>query len=211
MQDEYKKQASTSNYSEYKQKLNSEQQKAYESSFSKSYNVNNRMNFDDALRSRPQRINVFNSRPVYVGLNPVYFGSPISYGHAFAGPWDLWFLMRASDLFWYHHWHDISPYRNYFQEQQFRDMERRVQELEAKNNGVRDENYLEPGVDPDLQFSGEYQEKNLDRIYYTDKYSKPVSNPVQTILILIVIAAGLILIMKNVARPRRKKYDSRLY
>ena len=212
MAEEYKKQASQTNYNQYKQKLNDEQKKAYDSSFNKSYTVNNRMDFDYAMRTRPSRISVFSTRPIIVSYNPVYFSGPFSYGHAFVGPWDMWFLMRASDLFWYHHWHDITPYRSYFQEAQFRDMERRVQELEKKYNSVRDPNYLDPDVDPDLQFSGEYQQQNVDKIYYSDRYAKPISNPVPTLFVLALMALALIIILRKVSRPRsRNNYNSRIY
>lgn len=211
MQEQYKKQASTANYSDYKSKLNDEQKKVYESSFNRSYNVNNRLDFDEAIRTRPQRINVYNSRPIIINYNSGYFGGPFSYGSAFAGPWDLWFLMRASEMFWYHHWHDIHPYRNYFDDHQFRQMEERIRRLEQQNI-ARDPNYLEPGIDPDLQFSSEYTEKNLDRVYYTNKYSKPVGNPWLTIVIIVLIVVVLIIILRKVSRPRAKKnFDSRIY
>ncbi|MDF2522629.1 MAG: hypothetical protein K0R31_270 [Clostridiales bacterium] len=213
MQDQYKKQASKSNYSQYKQKMNDEQKKAYDSSFNRNYTVNNRMNFEDAINSRPQRINVFGSRPIFVNISPSLFGGgPFSYGYGFAGPWDLWFLMRASDLFWYHHWNDITPYRNNFQQAEFNAMEQRVQNLEKQMNGVRDPNYLEPGVDPDIQFSDEYTEKNPDKIYYTEKYNAPVASPVKTIVVITLIIIVLIFMLRKAAGPRRKqRYDSRTY
>lgn len=212
MQDTYKKTASQRSYKAYKQNLDAEQQKVYETSFNNSYTVNNRMNFEEAMGTRNTRISSFGTRRININIRPTVFGGPISYGSAFVGPWDLWFLMRASDLFWYHHWLEILPYRNYFEEREFADMERRVSDLEQKYNGQRDSSYLEPEVDYDLQLSQPYQEKNLDRIYATDRYSGTGSNTVVTILILAIIAVGLILLIKGLNKPKRRStYHSRLY
>lgn len=125
MQDTYKSQVSSKNYKTYKQKLNSQQQKVYTDSMKKSYgSASRKMNFEDALKTRASRINIFNSRPILINVNRSIFSSPFSYGYAYVGPWDLWFLMRASDLFWYHHWDEISPYKNYFDQNQYEQMEK---------------------------------------------------------------------------------------
>ena len=200
MSEQYKAQTSGSNYSTYKENLNSDQKKTYDESFNKSYTSGSRMNFEDAMNSRSQRINDFSFRPIFVGYNPFYFSGPLTYGMAFAGPWDLWFLMRASDLFWYHHWNDISPYRNYFQESQFQDMENRVKALEQKYNGVRDPNYLEPGVDPDLQFSSDYTAKNIDKVYATGKYSSSWGDSAETVVSVIIAAVIMIVIIRRLSR-----------
>ncbi|MCX7921051.1 MAG: hypothetical protein N3B21_03370 [Clostridia bacterium] len=211
MQDTYKKEASKYNYSAYKQKLNSEQKKVYESSFSNSYKMNNRMSFEDAIKTRPQRITVYSHRPVIVKVkHKKHFDldfDDFSYGYGFVGPWDLWFLMRASDLFWYHHWNDIYPYRDYFEDDQFRQMEARVRALEQQ--GIqRDPSYLDPDVDPDLQFSSEYQERNLDSIYYTNKYPPRSGNPLVTIFVISIIVVILIIIIRKLSRPKRPKEGS---
>ncbi len=216
MQDYYKKQTSTSNYNTYKQNLNDEQKRVYDSSMNKNYTVNNRINMEDALRTRPERISGYSTRPVIVNINNNYWGGfgsgPFSYGSAFVGPWDLWFLMRASDLFWYHHWLDIYPYRSYFDAVQFAQMEERVRRLEQQNNGVRDPNYLEKGVDYDLQFSNDYQQNHMNNLYYTNKYSNPVSNPFVTFVIIILIVILLIFLIRKVSRPKPKRaFDSRIY
>ncbi|MCX7709553.1 MAG: hypothetical protein N2484_06850 [Clostridia bacterium] len=212
MADTYKKQASTRNYKTYQQKLNDEQKKAYDTSFNRGYRVNNRMNFEDAMRTRPQRISRFDQRPVRIYVNNNYFGGPLSYGSAFVGPWDLWFLMRASDLFWYHHWHDIYAHRDYFEAAKFAEMEARVRELERKHNGVRDENYLDPDVDPDLQFSDEYTNKNLDNVYLTNKYARPSVNPFVVFIIILAIGIVMIVIIRKVSRPKPKApFNSRIY
>ncbi|MCX7842391.1 MAG: hypothetical protein N2489_04880 [Clostridia bacterium] len=212
MADTYKKQSSSRNYKTYEQKLNAEQKKAYDNSYSRSYKVNNRLGFEDAMRTRANRINIIDRRPVYVGVNPFYFGGPIHYGSAYVGVWDLWFLMRASDLFWYHHWHDISAHRDYFEARKFAEMEQRVKALEAKYNGVRDENYLDPDVDPDLQFSEEYVSKNPDKVYYTNKHAVPSSNPFVVLIVISGIAVVLIIIIRKLSKPRPKKiYNSRIY
>lgn len=171
-----------------------------------------RMNFEDSLRTKASRVSSFNTRRVYVNINPVYFGSPFSYGYAHVGIWDLWFLMRASDLFWYHHWNEITPYRNYFEASQYAAMEARVQRLEQQNNGVRDTTYMDEGVDPDLQLSDEYQKAHPDSVYYTNKYSTPAVNPVAIIIIIVLAACILIIILKRVSRAKpRKTYNSRIY
>jgi hypothetical protein len=206
MQDTYKKQVSQNNYSTYKQKLNTEQKKVYEDSFSKSYRMNNRMDFDYAMRSRPQRINMFGARPLFINVNPVYFGSPFSYGHAFVGAWDLWFLMRASEMFWFHHWNEISPYRDYFEAQRYAELEKRVKELEQQGT-VRDPEYMDPDVDPDLQLSSEYQDKNLDNIYYTNKDPGSTGSTAGTVVAIAVVALVLIMAFRHAARPRPRKYN----
>ncbi|MCX8128746.1 MAG: hypothetical protein N3I35_01445 [Clostridia bacterium] len=212
MQDTYNKQASSSKFNSYKQNLNSEQKRVYDSTMNTNYRVKDRMSFEDAMQSRPTRINNFNKRPIFINVNRGYFGGPMGYGSAFIGPWDMFFLMTASHMFWYHHWNEIRPYRDHFNQAEFDRLEARVKELERENNGIRDPNYMEPGIDPDLQFSKEYQQKHLDNIYYTNKYSQPATNPFAIILVILVIAIVLIIILKKVSRPKPKKtYHSRLY
>lgn len=212
MQDAYKKQTSKSNYGAYKQKLNTEQQKVYNDSMNRNFQSSRRMNFEDAMRTRTQRINYFNSRPIYVNVRPGLFGGPLTWGMGYVGMWDMWFLMHASHLFWYHHWHDIYPYRDHFDQAKFAEMEARVKKLEQENNNLRDPNYLDPDVDPDLQFSQEYQEKHLDNVYYTDKYAEPSTGAGTTIVVLLVIGVVLVVIISKAAKPRRRKtYNSRIY
>lgn len=211
MQDTYKSQASTRNYKSYQQNLNADQQSAKNSSYNRNYNVNNRMGFEDSMRTRDYRINNFNSRPIFVNVNTGYFGGPLSYGSAFVGCWDLWFLMRASDMFWYHHWDDIYPNRSYFQAAQFAEMEARVKKLEQQNV-ARDSNYLDPGVDPDLQFSNDYTQSHPEKVYYTNKNSTPAVNPFLVFFAILLIAIGLILIIRFLSRPRPKdSFKSRIY
>lgn len=204
MEDAYKKQTSSSNYSSYKSKLNDEQKKTYEDSMKKNYTTTNKMDFEQAMNTRTSRMNDYNTRPIRININTGYFGGPLSYGMGFAGPWDLWFLMRASDLFWYHHWSDISPYRNYFEAAQFAEMESRISKLEAQNV-ARDPNYMEPGVDPDLMFSSDYEQNNLDKIYYTNKYTKPVQNPFTVFIPVLLISVGLIIIIYTLSRRKPQK------
>jgi hypothetical protein len=204
MKDTFKTTTSKNNYSAYKKGLNDQQKKAYDSSMNNSYKMNSRMNFDDAIRTRPQRVSSFNSRPIFMNYNPGIFGGPFSYGYAFVGPWDMWFLMRASEMFWFHHWADISPYRNNFNNAEFAKMEERVKKLEAE--GVaKDPNYLEPGVDPDLQLTTDYQEKHLDSIYYTDKNPGNTGSTVLTIIIVGAVITLLIIIIRKEVRPKKKK------
>lgn len=204
MQDTYKKQVSSKNYTTYKQKLDSQQKKIYNESLKKDFGLgSNRMHFEDAINTRSSRIKNFSSRrPIFINVNRGMFSSPFSYGYAYVGPWDLWFLMRASDLFWYHHWNEISPYRSYFDNQEYEKLEKRVQELEQQ--GIkRDPTYLEPGVDPDLQLSQQYQEQNVDKVYYTDKY--PARSAGTTVVIIIVTSVALIIIIRKISKPKKKK------
>ncbi len=168
------------------------------------------MNYDDAVRTRTSRINSFNTRPVFINVNPTLFGGPLSYGYGSVGIWDLWFLMRASELFWYHHWNEISPYRNYFQAKQYSDMEARVKALEQQNI-KKDPNYLEPKVSADLQYSPDYQQKHLDQMYYTDKYPGNTGNPVVAVVFLGIGAVILIIVFKRFMRPRVKSFKSDIY
>lgn len=212
MEDAYKKQASGMNYKAYQQKMNDAQKKAYDSSFNKSYKVNDRMNFDDAMKTRSQRISSFDRRPVRMYVNNSYFGGPLSYGSAFIGPWDLFFLMTASDLFWYHHWNDIYPNREYFDAAKFAEMEARVKALEVQNNNVRDPDYLDPDVDPDLQFSKEYTEKNLDNVYLSNKYARPAVDPFFVFIIIFAVGAVMVIVIRIVSKPKPKTgFKSRIY
>ncbi|EGD47312.1 hypothetical protein Cpap_1895 [Ruminiclostridium papyrosolvens DSM 2782] len=213
MQDTYKSQISSKSYKTYKQKLNSQQQKVYNDSMKKSYGSSSRkMNFEDAMRTRSSRINVFNNRPIFINVNRSMFGSSFSYGYAYVGPWDLWFLMRASDLFWYHHWNEISPYRSYFDQSQYQKLENRVSQLE-KQGVQRDPNYMEEGVDPDLQLSEQYQEKNPDNVYYTDKYPTNSSrNTGAVVVVIIITSVALIIVIRKLSKPKPKKSrQSRIY
>ena len=79
------------------------------------------------------------------------------------GIWDLYFLSRASDLFWYHHWHDASIRRalykeNLLQEAELRKLEARVRALEAQKI-TRDPNFQPAGVDPEEIYSEDYLEE----------------------------------------------------
>lgn len=211
MKDTYKSQVSSKNYSTYKQKLNADQQKVYNDSMKRDYGVGSkRINFEDAMRTRTSRMNTFGTRPIFINVNRGMFTSPFSFGYTSIGPWDLWFLMRASEMFWFHHWNEISPYRDRFDQQQFDDMEKRVKALEEQ--GVqRDPNYLEEGVDPDLQFSQQYQEENVDKVYYTDKY--PTNSSTGTAVVIIVISSvALLIVIRKVSKPKpRKSHHSRIY
>jgi hypothetical protein len=214
MQDTYKSQVSGKNFNTYKQKLNSQQKKVYDDTIKKDFGTSTRrMNFEDAIKTRASRINVFNSRrPVFINVNTGMFGSPFSYGYAYVGPWDLWFLMRASELFWFHHWNEISPYRNYFDQQQYQRLEQRVHELEQQ--GVqRDPNYLEEDVDPDLQLSQQYQEQNVDKVYYTDKYPTHSGAGTATAVVVIILSSViLVIVIRSMSRPKRRKaHSSRIY
>lgn len=212
MQDTYKKQVSGKNFNTYKQKLNADQQKVFDSSMNRSYGTSSRrMNFEDAMNTRTSRINSFGKRPVYININTGMFGSPFSYGYAYVGPWDLWFLMRASDMFWFHHWNEISPYRSYFDQQQYQQLEQRVQALESQ--GIqRDPEYLDPDVDPDLQLSQQYQEQNVDKVYYTDKNSTNSASTGVVVVIVIVTAVALVIVIRKLSKPKpQNPHYSRIY
>jgi len=213
MQDTYKKQVSSKNFNTYKQKLNTDQQKVYNDSLKRDYGTGSRrMGFEDAMNTRNSRINTFsNRRPIFINVNRGMFASPFSYGYAYVGPWDLWFLMRASDLFWYHHWSEISASRSYFDQQEYDRLEKRVQELEQQ--GVkRDPTYLDPDVDPDLQLSQQYQEQNVDKVYYTDKYPTKSGSAGTAIVIIVITSIALVIVIKKISKPKRKKsHYSRIY
>jgi hypothetical protein len=211
MENTFKKQFSSSNYKSYNQTLNSEQKRVYDSSMSRGYS-RSKMDFDQMTRTRSSRVSYYSKRSIYVNINTGHFPGFMSYGSAYVGIWDLWFLMRASDLFWYHHWNEIYPYRDYFEAAQFASMERRIRELETKSI-ARDSNYLEEGVDTDLQYSKEYQEKNMDSMYYTNKNVSNGANPIVVILIILGIILLLIIIIRKVSRPKikRRRFSSDIY
>ncbi len=204
MSDTYKSQISSKNYNKYKQTLNNEQQKVYTDSMKRDYTTSSRrMNFENAMNTRATRINSFSAkRPIFINVNTGMFGNPFSYGYAYVGPWDLWFLTRASEMFWYHHWLEIMPYRSYFNEQEFNKLEARVNELE-KQGIQRDTNYLDPDVDPDLQLSEQYQEENVDKVYYTDKESGPGVGTV--VVVTVVIGVVAFIAFRKLSKPKKKK------
>jgi hypothetical protein len=199
------------NYKKYSQNLNDSQKKAYNDSMNRNYSFNNRMNFEDSLRSRPQRISYYDSRPVRIHVNTFYFGGPLSYGSAFVGPWDMWFLMRASDLFWYHHWMEIMAYREYFEAAEFAQREQAINAMTAQNI-ARNPDYIDPDVDYDLQFSDDYQQKHLDTMYYSNKHTGSAGSVILTFIIIIAVIVIMIIIIKKVSRPKYKRpARSRLY
>lgn len=211
MQDSYKKQVSGKNFNTYKQKLNAQQQKVYNDTIKRDYGVGSRrMNFENAMNTRTSRVNTFSRRPVFMNVNTGIFSSPFSYGYAYVGAWDLWFLMRASEMFWFHHWYEISPYKSYFNQQEYEKLEKRVGELE-KQGVQRDPNYMDPDVDPDLQLSQQYQEQNIDKVYYTEKYPAGTGATAAVVLI-VVVSVTLVIVIKKVSKPKRKKsHYSRIY
>lgn len=212
MQDTYKKQVSSKNFNTYKQKLNTDQQKVYNDTLNRDYGTSSRrMGFESAMNTRSSRFNTFGNRPIFVNVNTGMFGSPFSHGYAFVGPWDLWFLMRASEMFWFHHWSEISPYRSYFDQQKYNQLENRVKELEQQ--GVKkDPNYLDPNVDPDIQLSQQYQEQNVDKVFYTDKYPTSSKSSAVPIVIIIITSVVLIIVIKRISKPKPKKtHYSKIY
>jgi len=212
MQDTYKKQVSSKNFNTYKQKLNTDQQKVYNDTLKRDYGTSSRrMGFEDAMNTRSSRVNTFGQRPIFMNINTGMFASPFSYGYAYVGPWDLWFLMRASDMFWFNHWAEISPYKSYFNQPEYDKLEKRVQELEQQGT-KRDPNYLDPNVDPDLQLSQQYQEQNVDKVFYTDKYPTNSASAGSAIVIIIITSVVLILVIKKLSKPKRKKsHYSKIY
>ncbi|MBF0496872.1 MAG: hypothetical protein HQK58_09925 [Deltaproteobacteria bacterium] len=138
-----------------------------------------------ASQTRTTRVNnYFGPNTTYQRrLAPTYYqanywggyGYPM-WGFHSVGIWDMAFLMMASDLFWYHHWNSLSQQRNMFDQQQMADMERRVKALEAK--GVpRDPNFVDPNVDPDIQYSKEYVEQNPDKVFAGQVRPVPAREP----------------------------------
>lgn len=185
--------------------MNAEQQKVYDSSMNRNYNVGSRLNYNDALNTRTQRISYFDSTPVRIHVNNYYFGGPLSYGSAFVGIWDLWFLMRASDLFWYNHWNDIYPYRSYFDTNDF--AARQAAVMAMQNQGIaKNPSYLDPNVDPDLQFSKVYVDNHMNNIYNVNRHS---ANPILTLLVILVFVGMLIFIIKHLLKkPVKPRYSS---
>jgi len=195
MQQYFEKQIPQANYTVYKQELDNKQKEILQTSLNIDYKIYKKMNFEEALRTKARRIAEFDSKPVIVKPNYNIFTGPFSYGSAFAGPWDLWFLLRASDLFWYHHWDEISPFKMYFNEEDFLKRETVIKEMKARNIPV-DSSYTELDVDPDLQFSNDYLRKNLFKVYITNKFYKPVNNPFTTLFTILVVTAFLILLIR---------------
>jgi hypothetical protein len=70
---------------------------------------------------------------------------------------------------------------------------------------------MDPDVDPDLQLSQQYQEQNVDKVYYTDKY--PTSSHAGTAIVVIVITSvALVIVIRKLSKPKRKKsHYSRIY
>lgn len=114
-------------------------------------------------------------------------------------------------MFWYQHWLEISPYKSYFNQQEYEKLEKRVDELE-KQGVKRDPNYIDPDTDPDLQFSQQYQEQNIDKVYYTDKYSTNTGSSGAVVVMIFITAVGLIIVIRKLSKPKKKRtHYSRIY
>jgi len=192
-------------YYRYKQNLDDEQKSILESSLRKSYNIGKKMNLEDALETRPKRIQEYNKKAVKINVNTYHFKSTLSYGAASVGPWDLWFLTRASDMFWYHHWDEIYAYRSYFNAHEFAEMESKIKNIEAQGI-ARDPKYTEPSVDCDLQLSDDYIKLNINEVYYTNKFKKPLQNFFAAISFMICITVFLALVLKFILQSKVKKF-----
>lgn len=183
----YAKETSKNNYAAYQQKMNPTQQASY-SQYNTAPSVQNVQSYSTLSSSRPTRINVYNSSPVYCGYNTSLYPGGLSYGSAYCGRWDLWFLTRASDVFWYNHLDEIMMYNNMFDRNQY---EQRLARVRAMNNVARDPNYLDPDVNYDLQYSPNYQKEHLNELYtvalpwYTSGWFKFLL--VITVLAMIII------------------------
>ena len=209
IQNTYNKQDSTNSFNAYKQNLNAEQQKAYNYSMNRNYNTGSKLSYNEALNTRTQRISNYDANPVRAHVNNYYFGGPISYGSAFVGIWDLWFLMRASDMFWYQHWNDINPYRSYFNVNDFAAREAAVKATQAQGI-AKNSAYLDPNVDPDLQFSKGYVDKHMNSIYNTG-YRKSSSHPFLILLFILIFAGILIFIIRRLLKKPVKPRNSSIY
>jgi hypothetical protein len=179
---------SKSNYNTYKVTQNAQQKSAYDSAMKKTYTVSKKQNMNTAISTRPQRITVYNNRPTRIYVNTTMFPGSLSYGSAYCGVWDLWFLTRASDAFWYHHWAELSMYNNYFDAATWAARERAMTQMRAQNMAVNAD-YLDPDVDPDLQFSPQYQEEHLDR-FYTSPPRRSNAGWIFLLILLGLAAAG---------------------
>jgi len=114
-------------------------------------------------------------------------------------------------MFWYHHWLEILPYKNYFNQEEFEEMEKRIEELE-KQRILRDPKYVEPDTDLDLQFSQEYQEENIDKIYYTDKYSTNSISSDDVVNLIMISGVILAIVIRVLSKPKQKKsHYSKIY
>ena len=157
-----------------------------------------------ARASRAQGYQQRFQQPVTV-INRNYYGggawSGLGWGMYSVGMWDLFFLSTASHMFWYHHWNDPSLQRalyqeNLLQEQELRQLEGRVRELEGQ--GVpRDPNYLPENVDADVAYAKDYVEKNPGE-FYADSAADESQSGVWILLGL--SAAGLLGYMLFVRR-----------
>ena len=99
-----------------------------------------------------------------VHFAPRYFSTPGYYAPS-VGVWDLYFLSRASDLFWYHHWNDRAIRRALYQDKLLQDgelrrLEERVRTLESQQV-ARNPDYLPPDVEPEELYS----EDHLEELY----------------------------------------------
>ncbi len=211
MQEAFREATSQTSRETYNQKFSEQQQKVNDLMRSGRYFVNERMNFEEAVKTRNDRIASFETRPVTIGANVKLYGDALSYGSARIGPWDFWFLLRAPDLFWYHHWNELSQFREHFDEVGYEKLESRIRALEQK--GIpRDPTYVDPDVDPDLQFAEDYLLDNINMVYYTTKHPGSVRHFGLTVAALVIISAVLLVMLKMFSAPVPKEpYRSRIY
>ena len=101
-----------------------------------------------------------NNRKYRYRFRSRYYDSYTPYSSV--GIWDLFFLSHASDLFWYHHWHDQSIKRALYQDRVLQDaelarLEAKMKQLETQQI-LRNPDYLPEGVEPQDMYSESYIE-----------------------------------------------------
>lgn len=207
MQEAYKKELSKSNYAAYKQKLDENQQKAYDQTANRSYTMNNKMDWDDAMATRQQRMGRFDGYPVRTAINISMFPGSFGYGSSFIGPYDLWFLARASDLFWYHHWDLLSPYRSWFDPVGFAAREAMIHQMEMQHI-QRNPDYMDSDWDYDLAFSPDYQRNHLGDLYNTRRAFHGFWTSIWIFIVMLGIVILIVFMIRKISESRHKNANS---
>ncbi len=206
MLDFYNKNTLKVAYNIYKQELTPLQVESYTTGLSTPYTIALMASLETSVANKPARIAAYDTFPARIRLNYTIFSGPFSYGSAYAGPWDLWFLLRASDIFWHNHWDEILPYKEYFNQDDFMKRDAAIKEIRLKG-ATPDTFALEPNVDADLQFSEEYIQKNIDRIYFTLKFIEPAGSPFTTLFTIFLVILALVLAIRQISDSSyRKKF-----
>ncbi|MDD5603137.1 MAG: hypothetical protein PHG48_03500 [Eubacteriales bacterium] len=209
MLDHYTSLSLNSEYHIYPQELTPLQAESLSNGLVTLYKMPDKTAFESSLADKPSRIAAYDKLPLRIRPDYSVFSGPFSYGSVYIGPWDMWFLLRASDEFWFNHWDEIAPYKEYFNQADFEARDSAVKSM-MQSGSTPDALMLEQVFSADLQFSEQYIARHLDRIYFTSKYMSQSGNSFTMLFTIALIIAALILLIRHMpGSALRRRYSVR--